>query len=452
MCSRQRPPASGEVAFPTRAGGALRARPLLRVALPLLRLRRLRGTVGARPRGAHRRLPRRARRRARPARRCARCVRQRSGGRSAASTWAAARRRCCAAAEVARLLGHVRRRVGIEDGAEVTIEANPGPDERGDLAGFAAAGVTRLSLGAQSMEASELRRLGRRHTPGDVLAAVAEARRAGIGSVSIDVLYDVPGQTEASVAAHARGTARRRRRPRLGLRADARRSRRRGAHGPARRPPAHPPRGAGVARAGPRRAGRRPGRRPVPPRGRAARPRTACAGTSCRTGRDRDTRAGTTWPTGATTRTRRSARAPMRSTGARCAGGTRPDWTDTSPRCCPRLRRCRRARDTSPRLPPGGEERLDPATFAAEEAILGLRLREGIGPESPRGPRSRRQLPGRAATGSWRTARAAVSGCRCAAGCSPTRCSRESSDAPAIDTRGPRLVPSPALALTTREC
>ncbi len=102
------------------------------------------------------------------------------------------------AADVARLLDHVRDRHGIEDGAEVTIEANPGPDERGDLAGFAAAGVTRLSLGAQSMEASELRRLGRRHAPGDVLAAVAEARRAGIGSISVDVLYDVPGQTEAT--------------------------------------------------------------------------------------------------------------------------------------------------------------------------------------------------------------------------------------------------------------
>ena len=76
-------------------------------------------------------------------------------------------------AEVARLLDQVRRRFGIEDGAEVTLEANPGPDERGDLTGFVAAGVTRLSLGAQSMEASELRRLGRRHAPGDVLAAVA---------------------------------------------------------------------------------------------------------------------------------------------------------------------------------------------------------------------------------------------------------------------------------------
>ena len=96
---------------------------------------------------------------------------------------------------VAGLLALVRERFGIADGAEVTIEANPGPDERGDARALAAAGVTRVSLGAQSFEPGLLSRLGRRHRPGDVADAVAEARAAGIGSVSLDLLYDVPGQT-----------------------------------------------------------------------------------------------------------------------------------------------------------------------------------------------------------------------------------------------------------------
>ncbi len=109
------------------------------------------------------------------------------------------------ARDVAAILDHVARRFGIAAGAEVTLEANPGPDERGDLAGFAAAGVTRLSLGAQSLAPSELRRLGRRHAPDDVLSAISEARRAGMASVSVDLLYDVPGQTPASW----RGTLRR---------------------------------------------------------------------------------------------------------------------------------------------------------------------------------------------------------------------------------------------------
>jgi oxygen-independent coproporphyrinogen-3 oxidase len=98
---------------------------------------------------------------------------------------------------VAAIVGLVRRRFGLADGAEVTIEANPGPDERGDAGGLAAAGITRISLGAQSFAPTLLRRLGRRHRPADVAAAVGEARAAGIASVSLDLLYDVPGQTDA---------------------------------------------------------------------------------------------------------------------------------------------------------------------------------------------------------------------------------------------------------------
>jgi oxygen-independent coproporphyrinogen-3 oxidase len=103
-----------------------------------------------------------------------------------------------APAQVAALLAHVERRFGIASGAEVTLEANPGPMERGDLAGMCAAGVTRLSLGAQSLDPGELRRLGRRHRPSDVAESVAAARRAGMGSVAMDLLMDVPGQTRES--------------------------------------------------------------------------------------------------------------------------------------------------------------------------------------------------------------------------------------------------------------
>ena len=98
----------------------------------------------------------------------------------------------------ARLLDQVRARFGLAPGAEVTLEANPGPDDRGDLGGLARAGITRLSIGAQSLQADELRALGRRHRPADVADAVAAARDAGIASVSVDLLYDIPGQTLAS--------------------------------------------------------------------------------------------------------------------------------------------------------------------------------------------------------------------------------------------------------------
>ena len=104
------------------------------------------------------------------------------------------------AAVVAGLLDHVSGRFGSVAEAEITLEANPGPDEIGDLRGFRDAGVTRLSIGAQSTDAEQLRELGRRHRPQDVVAAVTSAREAGFDDVSVDLLTDVPGQDESAWA------------------------------------------------------------------------------------------------------------------------------------------------------------------------------------------------------------------------------------------------------------
>ena len=97
--------------------------------------------------------------------------------------------------QVGELLAHADRRLGIAAGAEITVEADPGPEDRGDLVGFGAAGVTRVSIGAQSLDERELRRLGRRHSPEDVVAAMEAARLAGMDSISLDLLTDIPDQT-----------------------------------------------------------------------------------------------------------------------------------------------------------------------------------------------------------------------------------------------------------------
>jgi coproporphyrinogen III oxidase-like Fe-S oxidoreductase len=104
------------------------------------------------------------------------------------------------ASAIGRLIGLVRRRFGLSGDAEVSLEANPGPTERGDPTALRDAGVTRLSIGAQSLDDVELRRLGRRHRAADVVDAVATARAAGLQSVSLDLLYDVPEQSLASWA------------------------------------------------------------------------------------------------------------------------------------------------------------------------------------------------------------------------------------------------------------
>ncbi len=109
------------------------------------------------------------------------------------------------AARIGSFLERVDHRFGMARSAEVTIEANPGPADRGDLTGFRAAGVNRLSLGVQSSDPAELKRLGRRHGPADVVDALAAARSAGFEDVSVDLLYDVPGQTLASWEATLQG-------------------------------------------------------------------------------------------------------------------------------------------------------------------------------------------------------------------------------------------------------
>jgi oxygen-independent coproporphyrinogen-3 oxidase len=96
------------------------------------------------------------------------------------------------AADVERTLDRVRERYGVSPDAEITLESNPGPDERGDPTALRRVGITRLSFGAQSFDDTELRKLGRRHRARHVADAVGAARDAGIGSINVDLLYDIP--------------------------------------------------------------------------------------------------------------------------------------------------------------------------------------------------------------------------------------------------------------------
>ena len=64
-----------------------------------------------------------------------------------------------------------------------------------------AAGVNRLSLGAQSLDPLSLKLLGRRHSPADTRRAVAQARAAGFANLSLDIIYGLPGQSLAQAQA-----------------------------------------------------------------------------------------------------------------------------------------------------------------------------------------------------------------------------------------------------------
>jgi oxygen-independent coproporphyrinogen III oxidase len=78
---------------------------------------------------------------------------------------------------------------------EVTVEANPSAREAPDWAGLRAAGVTRISLGAQSLRDPQLRALARGHTAAEARDAYAAARACDFASVSLDLIYGIPGQS-----------------------------------------------------------------------------------------------------------------------------------------------------------------------------------------------------------------------------------------------------------------
>ena len=94
-------------------------------------------------------------------------------------------------------LGAVLGEVPRHHGCEVTVECNPETVTEERLAGYAAAGVTRISLGVQSLVPSVLRSLGRQHDPAAVASAVAAVRRVGFASWNVDLIYGAAGETAA---------------------------------------------------------------------------------------------------------------------------------------------------------------------------------------------------------------------------------------------------------------
>jgi oxygen-independent coproporphyrinogen-3 oxidase len=106
--------------------------------------------------------------------------------------------------EIGAVLGHARRLLRFDADVEITLEANPGAIERGSFAGYRAAGVTRVSLGAQSFDPLALQRLGRIHAADDTRRAAEELHAAGLDNFNLDLMYGLPGQ---SVAAAERDVA-----------------------------------------------------------------------------------------------------------------------------------------------------------------------------------------------------------------------------------------------------
>jgi len=100
-------------------------------------------------------------------------------------------------AELGRVLDALRDRLGLVDGAEVTVEANPDQVDDAWVAAVQRVGVNRVSLGVQALHDPLLAALTRRHRVDGALRAI-ERLRAAFASFSVDFMFGLPGQTAAS--------------------------------------------------------------------------------------------------------------------------------------------------------------------------------------------------------------------------------------------------------------
>jgi putative oxygen-independent coproporphyrinogen III oxidase len=102
---------------------------------------------------------------------------------------------------IGSVLDTVDRQGMLGGEAEISLEANPGTVERGRFTDFAAVGVNRISLGAQSFDPKQLTVLGRIHSSADIWVALDEIHAAGINNFNLDLMYGLPGQDVAGAMA-----------------------------------------------------------------------------------------------------------------------------------------------------------------------------------------------------------------------------------------------------------
>jgi putative oxygen-independent coproporphyrinogen III oxidase len=107
-------------------------------------------------------------------------------------------------AAIGRVIEHIRAAFAAPPDLEITLEANPGTIERGRFAEYRAAGVTRVSVGAQSFSAQQLKSLGRIHAADDTRRAAEELHAAGLTNFNLDLMYGLPSQTPAEAEADVR--------------------------------------------------------------------------------------------------------------------------------------------------------------------------------------------------------------------------------------------------------
>lgn len=106
--------------------------------------------------------------------------------------------------QIDRMLQALADAFGLDEQAEITIEANPGTIQMEQLRSYRQAGCNRISIGVQSMQPHLLRLLGRIHQPEESVESIQMAYEAGFSRISADLMFGLPEQTAADVDATVR--------------------------------------------------------------------------------------------------------------------------------------------------------------------------------------------------------------------------------------------------------
>ena len=96
------------------------------------------------------------------------------------------------------ILSDIKENYRLSENAEISLELNPGTASFDKMRSYKDAGFNRLSIGIQSFNDEELKKLGRIHDSATALRTYEDARRAGFDNINIDIMSALPGQSVES--------------------------------------------------------------------------------------------------------------------------------------------------------------------------------------------------------------------------------------------------------------
>ncbi len=100
--------------------------------------------------------------------------------------------------DISEILDECRRRFRVSEDCEISLEANPGTIAPEKAAAYRDLGINRISMGAQSFDAQELKAIGRLHAPDTILQSLDIVRRIGFKNINLDLMLGLPLQTADS--------------------------------------------------------------------------------------------------------------------------------------------------------------------------------------------------------------------------------------------------------------